>query len=161
MTEISKNIRVYRRRLGLSQEELAARLHVTRQTVSSWERAKSYPDLDMVVALSQALGTDPNSLLYPPAGGKRLGLRGVSPKPILVTLVVFYLLVMRGGVLGEWWIPFGVLSASSVEASYLIPIYCGIVALAVLVVGCTIVLLEELRSQGQDAAPGQDPPRHD
>lgn len=160
MTEISKNIRKYRRQQGLSQEELAAKLNVTRQTVSTWERAKSYPDLDMVVALSDALDTDPNSLLYPPVGETKLELRGVSPKPILITLVVFYLLVTRGGLMGEWWLPFGSNSVSP-AVSWLVPIYCGIVALAVLVVGCTTVLLEELRGQGGDAPPRTPKPAKD
>ena len=51
--------------MGLSQDALAEKLSVSRQTVSSWERGNSYPDLDMLVHISDALATDPNELLYP------------------------------------------------------------------------------------------------
>ena len=41
MNDIAKNIRLFRNREGLTQEDLGARLQVTRQTVSSWERGGS------------------------------------------------------------------------------------------------------------------------
>jgi len=65
MSDFSKNLRRIRKKAQLSQEQLAEKLSVTRQTVSSWERGNSYPDLDMLVKLSEILNTDPNELLYP------------------------------------------------------------------------------------------------
>ena len=65
MSDFSSNLRRLRKRAGLSQDALAEKLSVTRQTVSSWERGNSYPDLDMLVRISDALATDPNELLYP------------------------------------------------------------------------------------------------
>lgn len=65
MSDFSSNLRRLRKRAGLSQDALAEKLSVTRQTVSSWERGNSYPDLDMLVHISDALATDPNELLYP------------------------------------------------------------------------------------------------
>lgn len=38
---------------NLTQEELAAMLHVTRQTVSNWEHEKSYPDLESLIKISE------------------------------------------------------------------------------------------------------------
>lgn len=65
MSDFSSNLRRLRKRAGLSQDALAEKLSVTRQTVSSWERGNPYPDLDMLVHISDALATDPNELLYP------------------------------------------------------------------------------------------------
>lgn len=65
MSDFSSNLRRLRKKAGLSQDALAERLSVSRQTVSSWERGNSYPDLDMLVRISDALATDPNELLYP------------------------------------------------------------------------------------------------
>ena len=65
MSDFSSNLRRLRKKAGLSQDALAEKLSVSRQTVSSWERGNSYPDLDMLVRISDALATDPNELLYP------------------------------------------------------------------------------------------------
>lgn len=68
---IGKNIRALREEKGLTQDDLAARLFVTRQTVSNYETGRSRPDVEMLVHLSSALGADVNDLLYgPPAAEK-------------------------------------------------------------------------------------------
>ena len=54
MSDFSSNLRRLRKRAGLSQDALAEKLSVARQTVSSWERGNSYPDLDMLVRISDA-----------------------------------------------------------------------------------------------------------
>lgn len=54
---LSENIRKLRRSKGLSQEELAVRLNVVRQTVSKWEQGLSVPDSDMLIAISRELET--------------------------------------------------------------------------------------------------------
>lgn len=66
MSDFSTNLKTLRSRAELSQDALAEQLCVSRQTVSSWERGKSYPDLDMLVRLCDALRVTPNELLYPP-----------------------------------------------------------------------------------------------
>ena len=43
--ELSIQIKKYRTELHLSQEELAEKVYVTRQTISNWENEKSYPDI--------------------------------------------------------------------------------------------------------------------
>ncbi len=50
--EISAQIKKYRTGLGLSQEELAERVYVTRQSVSNWETGKTYPDLQSLLRMS-------------------------------------------------------------------------------------------------------------
>lgn len=51
--ELSTQIRKHRKELGLSQEALAERVFVSRQTVSSWENDKSYPDVKSLLLLSE------------------------------------------------------------------------------------------------------------
>ncbi|MDO4739413.1 MAG: helix-turn-helix domain-containing protein [Eubacteriales bacterium] len=60
---LSENIRTLRKAKGLSQEELAVRLNVVRQTVSKWEKGLSVPDAGMLIALAEALETTVNILL--------------------------------------------------------------------------------------------------
>lgn len=60
---LSENIRNFRKAKGLSQEELAAKLHVVRQTVSKWETGLSVPDAELLVALSEVLETPVGVLL--------------------------------------------------------------------------------------------------
>ena len=51
--ELGKQIKKYRQEAQLSQEELANRVYVSRQTISSWENDKSYPDVNSLVLLSE------------------------------------------------------------------------------------------------------------
>ena len=51
--ELGKQIKVYRQKAHLSQEELANRVYVSRQTISNWENDKSYPDVNSLVLLSE------------------------------------------------------------------------------------------------------------
>lgn len=154
MSDVSKNIRRFRKRNQMTQEELAAALHVSRQTVSNWEMSRSYPDLDMVVHLAETLHTDPNALLYPPQGkpGKLPG-RPVAYKSIVITLLLFFLaMTVFGGAFGVLLKP---LIGGEVQESYLYPIYGGIMLLAALMVGCTCVILEELRNAGGSGQDGK------
>ena len=50
--EIGKQIRKYRQEIKLSQDELAERIFVTRQTISNWENDKNYPDIKSLLLLS-------------------------------------------------------------------------------------------------------------
>ena len=52
---LNENIKAIRRSKGLSQQELAVKLNVVRQTVSKWEQGLSVPDADLLLALSEAL----------------------------------------------------------------------------------------------------------
>ena len=60
---LNENIKAIRKSKGLSQQELAARLNVVRQTVSKWEQGLSVPDSDMLISLSEALDTPVSTLL--------------------------------------------------------------------------------------------------
>ena len=60
---LSENIKNIRKSKGLSQQELAVKLNVVRQTVSKWEQGLSVPDADMLISLSEALETPVSTLL--------------------------------------------------------------------------------------------------
>lgn len=50
--ELSTQIKKYRNNMNLSQEELAEKVYVTRQTISNWENNKNYPDIHSLLLLS-------------------------------------------------------------------------------------------------------------
>ena len=60
---LGENIKAVRKSKGLSQQELAVKLNVVRQTVSKWEQGLSVPDSDLLIALSEALETPVSTLL--------------------------------------------------------------------------------------------------
>ena len=60
------NLKTLRRARGLSQEELAGRLHVTRQTISKWENALSVPDAELLLRLAEELEVPVSRLLGGP-----------------------------------------------------------------------------------------------
>ena len=60
---LSENIKEIRKSKGLSQEELAIKLNVVRQTVSKWEKGLSVPDADTLCKIADALETSISELL--------------------------------------------------------------------------------------------------
>ena len=61
--EIGKQIKKYRTELGLSQEEFADKIFVTRQSVSNWENDKNYPDINSLVLMAEIFGVSLDSLV--------------------------------------------------------------------------------------------------
>nr|WP_172694695.1 helix-turn-helix transcriptional regulator [Staphylococcus capitis]QGN18888.1 Helix-turn-helix transcriptional regulator [Staphylococcus capitis] len=61
--ELSKQIQKYRKEQNLSQEDLAEKIHVTRHTISNWERNKNIPDLNSLILLSQIFNTSLDHLV--------------------------------------------------------------------------------------------------
>ena len=84
MRKFAENLKARRTALGLTQEALAEKIHVTRQAVSNWETGKTQPDLEMLALLSWALEVDVSTLLgdrlRPGAGGISGGRCGL-PRP--------------------------------------------------------------------------------
>lgn len=60
---LNENIKAIRKSKGLSQEELAIKLNVVRQTISKWENGLSVPDSDMLISISEVLETPVSTLL--------------------------------------------------------------------------------------------------
>ena len=84
---LSENIKAIRRSKGLSQQELAVKLNVVRQTISKWEQGLSVPDSDMLIAISEVLETPVSMLL-----GENMieteadGLKAISAKLEVINL---------------------------------------------------------------------------
>ena len=61
--ELANRLYEYRKQSGLSQEELAEKLGISRQSVSKWERAESCPDTDNLIELSKIYNVTMDELL--------------------------------------------------------------------------------------------------
>ena len=66
MNSVAKNLKTIRLKAGYTQSDLAQALHVTRQTVSSWETGRNEPDIESLTALAEYLQTDVTTLIYGP-----------------------------------------------------------------------------------------------
>lgn len=60
---LNENMKKIRKSKGLSQEELAIKLNVVRQTISKWEQGLSVPDADMLISISEVFETPVSTLL--------------------------------------------------------------------------------------------------
>ena len=92
---IGANIRQFRTEKGLSQEEMAAALFVTRQTVSNYETGRSQPDLDMLQQISTVLDVELVWLLY----GKPESPSRRQKRRTAVLLAVSFLWLILSGLL--------------------------------------------------------------
>ena len=89
MRDIGKNIRTLREGKDLTQEQLAERLFVTRQTVSNYETGRSRPDVEMLLKIAEVLDVDANTVIYGKevSPDQRLERRALAVA-LLVTLVL-------------------------------------------------------------------------
>lgn len=84
---LSENIKTIRKSKGLSQEELAIKLNVVRQTVSKWENGLSVPDSDMLISLSEELETPVSTLLGETVAASKVDdLKTISEKLEVINL---------------------------------------------------------------------------
>ncbi|MDR2108945.1 MAG: helix-turn-helix domain-containing protein [Coriobacteriales bacterium] len=82
---LSTNIKHFRLASGLTQEQLAERLDVTRSTVTQWETGWSSPKIGRIVELAQAFDIDPARLMFdktPPPGAIRARAVDTVPVPV-------------------------------------------------------------------------------
>jgi len=61
--ELNEQIKKYRTGMNLSQEELAEKIYVTRQSISNWENGKTYPDIHSLLLLSSLFGISLDQLV--------------------------------------------------------------------------------------------------
>lgn len=84
---LNENLKAIRKSKGLSQEELAVRLNVVRQTISKWEQGLSVPDADMLISISEAFETPVSTLLGETVAEEKADdLRAISEKLEVINL---------------------------------------------------------------------------
>ena len=83
MNDLGQKIRQARRVKGLTQEQLADAMHVSRQTISHWENNRTLPDYLLLCELAKTLETDVVAFLQElPAGQDAEGAAEAEPLPI-------------------------------------------------------------------------------
>lgn len=125
--ELGKQIRMYRQEAQLSQEELADRVYVSRQTISNWENDKSYPDVNSLVLLSEVFHISLDNLIKGDIDvmkeaikkeevGKMKQYGTIYTILLIVTVVVAVPLFMW---IGTWaFIPWGIIFASAMYFAF-------------------------------------------
>ncbi len=84
---LNENIKAIRKSKGLSQEELAIKLNVVRQTISKWEQGLSVPDSDMLISISKVLETPVSTLLGETVAESKVDdLKAISEKLEVINL---------------------------------------------------------------------------
>lgn len=84
---LKDTIKAIRKSKGLSQEELAIKLNVVRQTISKWEQGLSVPDSDMLISLSEVFETPVSTLLGEPIIESKVDdLKAISEKLEVINL---------------------------------------------------------------------------
>lgn len=103
--QLSERIQSLRKEKGLSQEELAAQLGVSRQAVGKWESGQSQPELDKLAALSEVFGVSCDRLLKgedAPATAQKPRRLDRASLVILVTAFDFAILVLACALWNYW-----------------------------------------------------------
>lgn len=85
MADVSKNMKKIRNELGMTQQEVADRLNVTRQAVSSWENGKNHPDLATLENIARVYDVELEELIY----GKKKQAQQRDRKTLIIRAVIF------------------------------------------------------------------------
>lgn len=107
MSKISRNIKKLRNSSGMTQEELATRIHVTRQTVSSWETDRTQPDLQILQSIAEVFGVEAEEIIY----GKKKNTAEEKEKQLFGNTLVTVLSILGCLLIGagvvmifiHWW----------------------------------------------------------
>lgn len=84
---LNENMKAIRKTKGLSQEELAIKLNVVRQTISKWEQGLSVPDSAMLISISEELETPVSTLLGETVTESKVDdLKAISEKLEIINL---------------------------------------------------------------------------
>ena len=101
---LNENMKAIRKSKGLSQQELAVRLNVVRQTVSKWEQGLSVPDSDMLISISEVLETPVSTLLGENViESKADDLKAISTKLEVINLQLAQRITTRKRIL-QWFL---------------------------------------------------------
>lgn len=106
MASIGKNIKLQRKKLNMSQDELAAKIFTTRQTISNYENDKSNPNIETLEILAAALDTDIMCLLYGEQNSPEKKLKttvkhlSIGVTILAVVVIILFKLLGFSGVIG-------------------------------------------------------------
>ena len=101
---LNENMKAIRKSKGLSQQELAVKLNVVRQTVSKWEQGLSVPDSDMLISISEVLETPVSTLLGENViESKADDLKAISTKLEVINLQLAQRITTRKRIL-QWFL---------------------------------------------------------
>ena len=143
MADFSRNLKRLRLGAGMSQAQLAEKMNVARQTVSSWERENSYPDIGMLTQLAEVLGVGVEELLCTP-GRRGLGkgeLMSLSPKFWVLSMLFYLPLFWYGGMYIA--IPFvNLFWTTNANDERFVLVYWGIFLLFSFLGLCTCIITE-------------------
>lgn len=139
MNDIANNIKNLRKAKGLSQEQFAQMLHVTRQTVSAWERGVAQPSLDTLEEISKALEVEPEQLLYGTKQKQRPNYRYVSFWPVLGIIPLYLLMTL-------WILPIPMVAwlGGGHDVTFAL---CGQIFLAMEIVACYCGLKDTIQNR--------------
>lgn len=119
---LNENIKTIRKSKGLSQEELAIKLNVVRQTISKWEQNLSVPDADMLISIAEVLETPVSTLLGETvAGAEADDLKAISEKLEVINLQLAHRKAARQRAI-HWLF---ILSCTVIAAAFAILIVLG------------------------------------
>ena len=95
---IKENLRDLRRLAGLTQEQVAQQVGLTRQAISSYESGRTQPDLDTLEALAKVYGAEITDVLYG-TGRRQKALRFWRRAPLILAAVILALVGLRSALL--------------------------------------------------------------
>lgn len=87
---IHSNLRRLRQERGMTQEQVASQVGITRQALSSYESGRTRPDIDMLLRLSQVYGTDLDGVVY----GETQSLKNIGRLRVIALVVIGLLAVL-------------------------------------------------------------------
>ncbi len=136
--EISKCIKDSRQKNNISQESLAEQLNVSRQTISSWETGKSYPDIVSVIKMSDIFNISLDKMLKEDTkliNNMQEKMDSVNSNQFIVFTMVFALILFGGMYLIHTYIDIPKIS----------DLFSNIIVLTIFVVGTVIYLLSNIQ----------------
>ena len=153
---IGNNLRCLRQSLGMTQEQAAERLNITRQTLSSYETNRTQPDIEMLSRLAELYQTDLDGVVYGNAGSLK-NRKALYTSALIVFIALTVLSLLSIG--GLWAVNHSALSPQSPDAavagtarSYFIPTLVWLVAeralLLVALAGAVVLFVLALRCRG-------------
>lgn len=158
MADFSANLKRHRQAAGMSQAQLAEKMNVTRQTISSWERGNSYPDLGSLTRLAEVLGIGVEELLCSP-GRRRFGkgeLKALTPKFWALSMLFYLPLFFYGGVYIA--IPFtNLFWTTNANDERFVFVYWGIFLLLSYIGLCTCIISEYIANAANALSADREP----